>query len=819
MNDLILITQSTPVKIRDVEIRHGNCEYGEDHFDLKLIKEKTFTTLIFHLSENSSFNEIQIQTNEIPENKLPISIFYSDDQKFWKRVPIRNIITKEKEYIFQTPLMRVKYLQMILHIKKNMQFLNIEDFNLKGRFLINIPINFKSSGNSDRLYVPDNLIDGRENYGWESDPRSQRKEEYIELDLNGYYRLSQINLRSMNDDLHKFPENFAIFLSNDRIEWECVVSEDQFFAAPECKYNWEFDPFMTKYLKLVIHKPDNVKNYSCKILELELYACINEQIRKHSEKNREDYSHPYASELVPGLVRFSSPNETGPFKAIQANDPRLKNASTEYPGIVQLARNGSEEPEKVVQGNDFRLRNATTEYPGIVKLSKKNESSEGLAIQSNDPRLKKATEKNLGIIRLAKNGENIPKAAVQGNDFRLRHSTTKYPGIVQLAEDGASNPNQALQSNDSRLRDSSISWKGIVQLAKHNEVSALKSLQSNDPRICEGTEEKKGRVQFARNRETSDLKAVQGSDDRLKDATSKRAGLVRISELGTKVPGSVIQSNDPRLEEPREPLPHSHDYADKVHELNSHSGHLNLHIDKEVHSYDSLELPPDSNFPLSVKNKKGLSASFDGGIIAKSTDDPGVSSISINKNSLEAMSKKSYAGLLFSEQSYALYLPQNINSLSGSGKSILAEGVSVFKGEVFFNNGLSLAVSWSQYSNEPYSPGDILSIAANGSITKLKNSHDPFMGVYVENPSFSLSANKEGIKDQTRKEIHIAILGIVKIRIKGNVQPGNWIGYLDGDPGVASKLENVQKQHGFAIAMESSDSEGENLVYCMLKKN
>jgi hypothetical protein len=134
--------------------------------------------------------------------------------------------------------------------------------------------------------------------------------------------------------------------------------------------------------------------------------------------------------------------------------------------------------------------------------------------------------------------------AVQGNDRRLRDATTRAKGIVELAEDGEDAPNVAVQGNDRRLRDATTLAKGIVELAEDGEDVA-------------GV-------------------AVQGSDRRLRPATPERPGIVQLAREGEHRKGLAVQADDPRLDDPREPLPHSHEYAPRSHEFDSHSGTISV---------------------------------------------------------------------------------------------------------------------------------------------------------------------------------------------------------------------------------------------------
>jgi hypothetical protein len=147
-------------------------------------------------------------------------------------------------------------------------------------------------------------------------------------------------------------------------------------------------------------------------------------------------------------------------------------------------------------------------------------------------------------MRFAKDGEDAPLAAVQGSDRRLKNATTTARGIVELAEDGEDADCVAVQGSDRRLKNATTLTKGIVELAEDGEDAA-------------------GVV-------------VQGNDRRLKYATEDAPGIVVLAADGETRKVAVLQSNDRRLSDPREPLPHTHNYAPLVHAYSSHSGTITI---------------------------------------------------------------------------------------------------------------------------------------------------------------------------------------------------------------------------------------------------
>ena len=179
---------------------------------------------------------------------------------------------------------------------------------------------------------------------------------------------------------------------------------------------------------------------------------------------------------------------------------------------------------------------------------------------------------------------------------------------------------------------------------------------------------------------------------------------------------------------------------------------------------------------------------------------------------IKGRSKEKSAGVFFSEKEYALHLPSHLDGLNSSGLGLLSEGDSLFKGRLFLEQATSMAIQYTSFTDDTFAEGDILTVQRNGKIKKMRSNHETFVGVFTHHPDFCISKSKNS------RSIHITILGITKIRVKGKIEAGGWIGYLDDEPGVGRELSKTQKQHGFAIAMESSSREIEKLVLCLIKK-
>ena len=751
-----------------------------------------------------AFDQITLTNDTQSLDPDQLSFFFSSDKLSWSKMPLLFSSESGNSTVYSFPLIRSRWLQIILYNEGKA----IPE-KISGSVERQSNIKIKSSGSKNRLWVSDNLIDGREDYGWETVP-GMKENDSVFFDLNKAYFMNAISLRSVKEMVNDFPTNFIIKLSLDQKHWVSVVEESNFLAGSFRWYQWKFLPARARYIQITILKLENKKHRSVKILDIDIMAKPENEILSSFFEHGAAFS--YASELIAGSVKFAEHNATYPLKAVQSSDPRLRKGSTDYPGIVQLTRDGQDTKGFVVQGNDSRLKEATTEYSGIIELASDGENTPGVAVQGSDSRLKYATHENAGVVRLAKNGESSPNSVVQGNDNRLRISSTQYPGIVQFAQDGASLENVALQSSDSRLRKASTQWHGIVQLAGHNEVSRNKALQADDPRIARGTEEKKGVVQFAKDKEAKAFKAIQSNDSRLYNASEESSGIVRLARSGQKESGSAVQANDPRLDDARTALPHSHDYASKDHLLNSHTGGLNLKSSKDTPRSTSYSIPHVNNYPLSSENSLGLSAAFLGGIAVGSDHDHAVDSYSKSNTAVRGRSREKPACIFFSEKAYALHLPSRLDGLSSSGKAIFAEGDSIFKGRLLLERGMSVTIQYHDFMNETFAEGDLLTVNENGKVRKMRSNHEPFIGSFTNDPHFCLSAS------HGPKFICINISGIAKMRIKDKIEAGNWVGYLDDEPGVGRKVSQIQKQHGFAIAMESSAKEIEKLILCLIKR-
>ena len=682
--------------------------FDKNSFKIRMEQKFKFPINIkLQLDDQSIFNEIVVKGID-KVNLGNINIYLSENAQQWRKVIINNIYTNEKnaEIKIDIQLIKSQFINIIFY-----DCVVLKGFNEIITYL-NCSLNMKISASSclDRLWVPENLIEWREEYGWASVIHHTEAEDIIEIDMENQWYLSKFKARSIIGNPNCFPEKFFIEISLDKILWVKIIQEENFHVSNGDWYEWSFPIQKARYIKMSLHPLKIKKNEYCsKILSLDFFI-IPENLLYKIQKNY--FANSYASELFPG------------------------------------------------------------------------------------------------ILKLAENNSTIPGNAIQGNDSRLRAGTTEYPGICQLAKDGESRGNVVVQGNDSRLRVGTAEYPGICQLARHNEIASNKALQSDDPRLNEASENKAGRVQLAKNGEITSLKVLQSDDDRIKQATKDRHGIVLLADHGKSIANRVVQSDDPRLSDSRLPKPHIHEYAEKNHEYNSHTGSLNIFLDKKD-NYDSKNNYYSStmNYPFSVANKDGLAAGIHGGLVLSAEKNPALIVFSNANVGVNISSRQKNAAVLISENDYALVLPKKNGNIRGSEKAIYAEGLIDIRGGVQISGTRALVVKWNKFSNEVFSEGDILSIDESGTIQKINQANQSIIGIFTKNSDFILSNSDD-------PGILISLSGIVQVKTIGKVRSGNKLGYFNGNHGIAQKIDDSSFN---LIALESSDDEQEKLIWCLMR--
>ena len=801
------LIEKNQVIIADTRAEAGTVEINNDRIQLKTSSEGGLLSLFAVFKTPSVFNAISFKVPSGQGQNIKVKLYFSDGNDTFQPLPAVNEIRPATENTIFLPLVRAKKVQVVFYKSAGevINKLQITDLSFENR----AEVKLSASSQEDRLWVVENLIDGRPDYGWSSKQSPRNQQELIEVDLGASFLVNEIILGSTSEKHNLFPVQLMFQISTDRKLWTTIASESECFVLSGSRYSWPFSIQRGRFIRIVIDESGRTSSnqYQSKLLSLD--------VRAIPENDFIETQQPIvlASSLIAGGVRLAEDTSDSPGTVVQANDRRLKKATTEASGIIQLAKDGETTSGVVVQGSDHRLKQATTASPGIIQLGRDEENREGVVVQGNDSRLQKATTEKFGIVRLAKENDTSNDTVVRGGDPRLKPATTSMFGIVKLAENNAVGAGTVVQADDQRLRLTSTSWPGIVQLAQHSESSANKALQSDDPRLNEGSEVEKGRVQFAKDNESVASKAVQSNDTRLQPATKTNAGIVRFAEHRSTLAELAVQADDPRLSDERKPTSHTHDYAEKNHPLNSHSGKLNLVIHTRVAPSGLFNKPDLNSFPLSAENHEGFAAGFSGGIYSGAENGNAIEAVSRNGSAVKAFSEAEATAIFLSTRGYAIKLPAAESGIEGSKKSLLANGEVVLADRLRLLNASNIAIAHSKFTSEVFTEGDLLSVSNEGSIEKIKSSKRQCIGVFSKNPAVILNEKKD-IPD---KYLSCIITGIAKIRIQGPVEAGSPVGFAGGTPGVAKALSSDLTANTAAIALETSTDTSERLVLCIIK--
>ncbi|HOR94876.1 MAG TPA: discoidin domain-containing protein, partial [Spirochaetota bacterium] len=380
-----------------------------------------------------------------------------------------------------------------------------------------------ASSCSSYEHDPSNLLMNDSAKYWESETSNTPSRQWIEIDMGRDFPLAHIGLISTSS-AELFPEQLSIESSEDRKIWTTIAELKRFKAEANRSYIFGMYQFSARYIRILCTTVQSSKqNYCAQIAQICAYASLPSDSHFHVNAAVQ-----YATIFQPGIVTLAGNGDTTPATVVQANDSRLRDASTIFKGIVQMAPDGSSEKGLVVQASDSRLSPATELKYGIVRLAYDREMVEGVAVQSIDSRLKEATENSFGIVKLCPDGEYVENSVLKGNDSRIQKATEKNFGIVRLADDGEDSEFSVVQGNDRRLKDATIVARGIVELAEDGEDKEGVAVQGNDRRLKDATVHSKGIVELAEDGEDKEGVAVQGNDRRLKDATVHSKGIVEL---------------------------------------------------------------------------------------------------------------------------------------------------------------------------------------------------------------------------------------------------------------------------------------------------
>lgn len=688
------------------------------------------------------------------------------------------------------------------------------------------------SSELDRLWVKENLVDRRSDYGWSSALRQKPQGEFVHLDLGSINRVGEIRLLSKNDRDTFFPESFRILYSEDTITYHHLIEETGFMAEPGTWYRWRFLPTNIRFLKLDIAEGARTREgkHVSQIIEIELYA-VPDLVDKTEKSLPEPI--PYASVLRSGILRMGMDGEVKEGVAVQASDRRLRDATTEARGIVELASDGEDRENVAVQGNDRRLKYASEDLPGIVRLARDGEARAGHAVQGSDRRLKLATEEDAGLVELASDGENRPGVAVQGSDNRLRVATEKAHGIVKLAVDGSVRPGESVQANDSRLRAATEEYPGIARLARAGEQSEGAAVQGDDPRLRYATMQSAGIVELARDGEVREGAVLQSHDARIRPATESTPGIVELCSPGSATQGRAVQGHDPRLGDARRPLPHDHDYAPKEHDFSAHTGTIALEkgMGGELKGFAA---PQSNHAPISGRNSgpgSGLLGVGRTGVVGAG-ESAGVYALGLKQGQgMVAAADAGTGARVLSQKGYSLVAGAPYKDLKASPYAIMMQGMMHAQGSVVFSGAAEpcIAAFFPNESGDVLSPGDVVVAGSKpGTVRKSKSAQEAgVIGVVVKQAAIVLEAPEgylpgadagDGFVDPAPPPgmALVALSGIVKIRSQGAVKPGDLL-VTSGQPGKAEKM-NADKYRPGTIFGRALDElpKGEGLVRSVL---
>ena len=714
---------------------------------------------------------------------------YSLDEDRYRLLLPMNAFQFLKLYIIKPKRIAAKYFSEIGRIKAGIQ----------GASAIT------ASSCSSYEHGPSNLLMNDTAKYWESEISNTPSRQWIEIDMGRDFPLAHIGLISTSS-AELFPEQLSIESSEDRKIWTTIAELKRFKAEANRSYIFGMYQFSARYIRILCTTVQSSKqNYCAQIAQICAYASLPSDSHFHVNAAVQ-----YATIFQPGIVTLAGDGDTTPATVVQANDSRLRDASTIFKGIVQMAPDGSSEKGLVVQASDSRLSPATELKYGIVRLAYDREMVEGVAVQSIDSRLKEATENSFGIVKLCPDGEYVENSVLKGNDSRIQKATEKKFGIVRLADDGEDSEFSVVQGNDRRLKDATIVARGIVELAEDGE-------------------DKEGVV-------------VQGNDRRLKDATVDNPGIVTLAKHGENRTLHAVQSDDPRLYDKREPLPHTHDYAPIVHAYHEHTGTIAITAERSEEFIDIVPPTHDSAviYGKNVANKDnaigvaGIVQSNNGhtikayGVLGHASlcgvrGQSQGNSEGVQGCGVMGLSRFGAGGVFVSEHNYSLVADgygtiahyDDTVRLVGNGKALYVNGQSYFNGTVSLNSDnkeyyASIVEMFKTDDNEYISPGDVLVVSEQGNAI-LSRSRSAFnkgvIGVVAGNPVMVIN-NASSEKKLYPVALTGSVLCKVDARQKG-VKPGDLLVTSD-TPGCAmpALIDSFDKIGTvFAKALSALDDE------------
>ncbi len=271
----------------------------------------------------------------------------------------------------------------------------------------------------------------------------------------------------------------------------------------------------------------------------------------------------------------------------------------------------------------------------------------------------------------------------------------------------------------------------------------------------------------------------------------------------------AVQADDGRLNDKREPLPHTHNYAPLKHEFDSHSGTISIRAEKSE-PFKDVTPPSDGSAVIYANNSSGKSSSIGiTGIAGASAREKinsygvighsghvGVRGQSTGDNGSGAgvigVSRFGAGGLFSSEHEYSLIVDGNGSEISKfdsgmnlicEGKAILAKGNSDFHGRINLRGDGkksefpgNIAELFEVDEVEYVTPGDLLVVSEKGKsvLSRSKKSYSTsVIGIISGNPYIVI--NNSGVEE---KLYPVALSGksLCRIDARNNpVKPGDLI--------------------------------------------
>ena len=187
-----------------------------------------------------------------------------------------------------------------------------------------------------------------------------------------------------------------------------------------------------------------------------------------------------------------------------------------------------------------------------------------------------------------------------------------------------------------------------------------------------------------------------------------------LAKNNEKIKNSVVQADDDRLSDSRKPLPHDHNYADKKHEYNSHTGTIKI-VETKEENINGIVPPSDRSAVIYAKNEsehpgavgiagihnpKSEKSIHSYGILGHGRfagvrgQSSGNTEGDIKGAGVLGMSRFGAGGVFASEHNYSLVADgygaiseydDSIN-LKGNGDALHVKGNSLFSGKIAINS-------------------------------------------------------------------------------------------------------------------------------------